>query len=309
MRPDLAVAVSLVLAAVFAAAAVAKLRNLRAFRESVVAFGVPAASAPGVSGAVVVAELGVAALLVSPALARWGGAAGLALVYLFSLIVLVALALGRRPACRCFGSVRSAPVGPRTLGRNLGLAVAAAYVAAPLLRGNILELALLAITGVAAALGLVIVQLRRQLDRPAPPAVAADPLVGTPAPPFDLAAAAAGRVSLTSLLETGKPALLLFMGVNCQVCHRMIPTVKRWHAEHAGAVTVAVVMRDSLAANMMFDSGGPDVLLQAREEVSEAYGVSLTPAAVAISPDGTIASGIATGPDEIAALVARLTGR
>jgi thiol-disulfide isomerase/thioredoxin len=244
---------------------------------------------------------------VSPAQSRWGGAAGLALLYTFSLIVLVALALGRRPECRCFGSVRSAPVGARTLGRNLGLAVAAAYVAAPLLRGYILELTLLAVAGVAVALGIAVVHLRRQLDRPAPPAVAADPLIGTPAPPFDLAAAAAGRVSLTSLLETGKPAMLLFMGVNCQVCHRMIPTVKRWHAEHAAALTVAVVMRDSMAANMMFDSGGPDVLLQAREEVSEAYGVTLTPAAVAIGPDGRIASGIATGPDEIAALVARLT--
>lgn len=309
MRPDLAVAVSLVLAAVFAAAAIAKLKHLRAFRESVVAFGVPAANAAGVSGVVVASELAVSALLVSPSFAQWGGVAALALLFAFSLIALVALALGRRPECRCFGFVRSAPVGERTFGRNLGLAVPAAYVAAPVLRGSILELALLAITGVAVALGIVVVQLRRQLDRPAPPAVVADPLVGTPAPPFDLAAAAAGRVTLASLLATGRPAMLLFMGVNCQVCHRMLPTVKRWHAEHAGALTVAVVMRDSLAANMLFDSGGPDVLLQAKEEVSEAYGVTLTPAAVAISPDGTIASGIATGPDEIAALVARLTAR
>lgn len=312
---ELRLAAGAFLALVFAIAAIAKLRDRRGFIETLRALGLSQAGSPAAVTGIPLLEFAVAAMLAVPATTTTGGLAALLVLYIFTLAVIAALLLGRAPDCRCFGSIRPAPIGRTTIIRNAIFAAAAAYVAWPLIGGVLLELALAAVTALAVVLGALVVRLRRLLAAPRSeegplPALPSDPRVGEVVPPFDLPAAAGGRVNPAALTAAGKPALLIFMGLNCQACHRMVPTIAAWHQQHAAAFTLAIVMRDSPAANFMFDHTGPAVLLQGKNEVTEAYGVVLTPAAIVIDTQGRFASGVATGPDEIGRLVAAvISGR
>lgn len=122
------VLVRLVLGAVLVAAGLAKLADRDGTRRAVVDFGVPARFAPPASALLPLTELGAAALLVVPATARWGALLALLLLAFFVAAIAVNLAKGRRPDCRCFGQVHSAPAGWSTLVRNLVLASGAAFV-------------------------------------------------------------------------------------------------------------------------------------------------------------------------------------
>jgi hypothetical protein len=129
MTTDLALpAARLLLAAVFAAAAAAKLLDRAATRRTLADFGLPARLArPGAVG-LPLAEAAVAVLLLPPPTASWGAAAALVLLLVFVLAMARSLARGRRPSCNCFGRQHSTPVGGLTLARNGGLAAVAGWV-------------------------------------------------------------------------------------------------------------------------------------------------------------------------------------
>ncbi len=127
---QVAVAGRLLLLVVFAVAGVAKLADRPATRRSVQGFGVPAALVPAVSWVLPVTELVVAAALVPGVSARGAAGAALVLLCVFCVAATVSLLRGRRPDCNCFGQVRSEPVGPALLVRNVGFAALALLVVA-----------------------------------------------------------------------------------------------------------------------------------------------------------------------------------
>ena len=112
------------LAAVFVWASAAKLIDHRATPAAFASLGVPAAGPAAV--AVPVAELGVASLLV--ARPDVGAALALALLALFTLVVVRGVLAGSPAGCACFGAHRVEPVGPADVIRN-GLLAAIAAVA------------------------------------------------------------------------------------------------------------------------------------------------------------------------------------
>jgi thiol-disulfide isomerase/thioredoxin len=126
----LVIVVRLLLSAVFALAAVAKLADRGGFRRTLTAFGVPAGPAGPLAVALPVAELLVAVALLPAGTAWWGAVGALALLLAFTAAIAVNLARGRRPACNCFGQVGAAPIGWSTLIRNGVLAAAAGVVVA-----------------------------------------------------------------------------------------------------------------------------------------------------------------------------------
>jgi uncharacterized membrane protein YphA (DoxX/SURF4 family) len=117
----IALAARVALAVVFVVAAAAKLADLRGTRTSVAALGIPAPAARLVGTALPVVELSVASALLIPDTARIGAVAAAVLLSVFSGAIAVNLARGRRPACNCFGQLRSQPIGVPTLIRNLAL--------------------------------------------------------------------------------------------------------------------------------------------------------------------------------------------
>jgi hypothetical protein len=99
-------------------------------RQAVRAFGVPRPLVAPVAATLPFAELGVALALIITASAVAGAIAALVLLGLFITGISVSLARGRQPDCRCFGQVHSAPVGWKTLIRNVAFAAAAVVVVA-----------------------------------------------------------------------------------------------------------------------------------------------------------------------------------
>lgn len=113
----------LILAAVFAVAAVGKLGDRNGTREALVDFGVPESLAGTGALALPFAELTVSAFLLVGGAAVWGAMGALVLLTFFSTGIAVSLARGRRPDCHCFGQFRSSPAGPSTLARNAAFLV------------------------------------------------------------------------------------------------------------------------------------------------------------------------------------------
>jgi uncharacterized membrane protein YphA (DoxX/SURF4 family) len=118
----------LVLAAVFAVAGIAKLADGDGARRALRAFQVPEPLVAGLAIFLPLAELATAGLLVPAATARWGAAAAVALLAVFSLAITTALARRRQPDCGCCGRLHSSPASPRSLVRNGALAALALVV-------------------------------------------------------------------------------------------------------------------------------------------------------------------------------------
>ena len=129
--PDMQAAVlgvRLLLAVVFLAAGIGKLRSHRVSAHTLVEFGVPPRLTHTIAIALPHAELSTAVALVLQPSARWGAVAAVTLLLTFSAAVANALAHHRRPDCSCFGQIHSAPVGVGTLARNATLLVLAIFI-------------------------------------------------------------------------------------------------------------------------------------------------------------------------------------
>ncbi len=102
-------------------AAWGKLRDPERSRAAAVGLGVPRPVAQVASTALPVLELAVAGALVVPPIAFLGSVVAVGLLAVFSALVGVNLARGRRPPCACFGQLRVRPIGPGTLVRTVAL--------------------------------------------------------------------------------------------------------------------------------------------------------------------------------------------
>lgn len=120
----------LLVAAVLAIAAVAKLVDGHAVTHTLTSFGVPRRVVPIAAGVLPFVELGLAAALLANATARWAALGAAALLAVFTSAVAYQLARGRRPDCGCFGRLSTGRIGLHTLVRNASLVVLAGFAAA-----------------------------------------------------------------------------------------------------------------------------------------------------------------------------------
>ena len=256
----------LALAGTFALAAVAKWRDRESARSAAVDLGLPPAVAPAVSALLPPVELAVAAgLLVTP-IAGWAAVTACILLGAFTALVVRSLRRGRRPACGCFGAASSAPIGARTVVRNLVLAAVAATVVARWSHAGTAAIgryrdltgaqmtglvAAVAIGGVLAGVAWMLVNLVHQqgrlleriealearggTHRSSTAGVGAGPwhrrrpgpAIGSPAPRFELPDVAGGRASIDDLLADGRPQVLLFLEPGCEACVAMSDELAR----------------------------------------------------------------------------------
>jgi thiol-disulfide isomerase/thioredoxin len=333
-------AASLVLAAIFAVAAVTKLADRTGTQEAVVAFGAPEWSATAFALILPLAELTVAGLLLWPGTAVYGAIGALVLLAIFSVAVAVSLARGRAPDCHCFGQLHSAPASWKTLARNVVLAALAVVslvgnltdeqTSAFAWLGDLEGAELLALIVAAAATGVIVVggaafltlmrsygQVLTRLDRveaslanagyeledEAMPEFGLEP--GTPAPAFNAKSLSGDTTSLGTFLDAGLPAVLLFTSPHCGPCSTLMPMVASWQHDYAESLSI-VVVSDGTADEVADEAEEHElanVLLDDGHATYEAYGASGTPSAVVIAPDGTIGSWVAAGSEWIERLV------
>jgi thiol-disulfide isomerase/thioredoxin/uncharacterized membrane protein YphA (DoxX/SURF4 family) len=345
MDPGLLVA-RLLLAAVFAAAGLAKLFDLAGSRKLVTDFGLPAVLAAPVGILLPLAELITAASLIPAASAWWGAVGALVLVLVFVTGIAVNLAHGRKPDCRCFGQLHSEPVGWRTLAHNAALAAIAGFVvwqgadnaglSAVAWLGHLTAWQAVGIsTGAFAAMVIAaqawfLLQLFHQHGRlllrmdaleSALPGVGMMPTrihhphmppqglpVGAPASAFRLPDLSGEAMGLDDLSTKGTPTMLVFVDPSCGPCAALIPDLARWQHQYQDEFTLALVSRGTPEENRakLGEHSDLRVLLQEKYEVAEAYQAHGTPGAVLIRSDGTIGSPVAMGPEAIRHLLLRV---
>lgn len=104
----------LLLAAVFAIAGVAKLRQRAQLRQTLLAFAIPAALAPTIAAVLPLLELLLAATLLPPRTAPLAVLGALLLLAVFTAAIARSLQRGARPTCQCFGALSAEPIGVDT---------------------------------------------------------------------------------------------------------------------------------------------------------------------------------------------------
>jgi uncharacterized membrane protein YphA (DoxX/SURF4 family)/peroxiredoxin len=301
---------SILLAVVFAVAAVSKFADQAGTRQALADFGMPSRSVRTLGVLLPLAELAVAIALLFRPTARWGSVAALLLLGLFAAAIARAMARGDAPDCHCFGQISSSPVGRRTLIRNGLIAVPAIFVVAygP---GESLDTwvsarsaaELVAIIAGAAALTFggawfhqwrVSSRLRRDLAR-ASETLKAFPAglpVGAAAPRFSLRNVDGGTTTLDALLDRGMPVALVFVSSGCGPCVRMFGDLARWQAALADRITIALLGTGDQGElwELAEGQGLTNVLVQSEAEVFNAYHAAATPSVVIVGEDGNIAS-------------------
>jgi peroxiredoxin len=331
----------LLLAATFGIAGGAKLLDRAGSRQALQDFGFSSAIARPLGILLPLTELAVAMALLASVTAWWGAVSALALLILFLSGICWMLAQGRKPACRCFGQLSSAPIGWTTLIRNASLAaiagllvwqgprdIGAGTIINQLQALTAVQLGGLAIgvfaVGLLALGGWLLLHLMRQhgrlllrMDQIEARLTAAGlgPIgstvsglaIGTPAPAFELPDVNGKLVALVSLYGAGRPVLLIFGDPDCAPCSALFPEIAKWQRSYFGQLTIAVISRGAAEINRdkIWSQGVPLVLLQNDREVMEGYQVTGTPSAVLVNPDGTIGSMLAVGSEMIVALMAR----
>jgi hypothetical protein len=325
---SLVLAARLLLAVVFATAAVAKLFDRAGTRRALADFGVPERALPVAALLLPLCELGIAAALVPQPTARWGALAALVLLSAFIVGIATAMKRGQAPDCHCFGQLHSAPAGRATLARNGVLAALAAFVivegpgpavgtwiearSAAELTAVGLGVATLALAALSAQLFFENRRLRRDLDAARGGAVAAKPglPIGAAAPDFAVLGMGGEGVTLDDLLTTARPVALMFVDPDCGPCQALLPDVRRWQTTLADRLTLALVTKGTPEDNRGWveEHGTTNVLLQKDSEVMSAFRMEATPSAVVVSPEGKIASDAAIGASTIEPLI-RLTLR
>jgi peroxiredoxin len=291
-------AAQLGLAAVFTTAAIAKLRDRAGSRTAVVDFGLPLALAGPVAALLPVAELLVALALIPTRSAAWGALGGLVLLLAFSAAIAANLALGRAPACHCFGQVHSSPAGWSSLARNAVLVGAAAAVAAGTLVWCAVGLACAAVFGLCS-----VIRTQRESHHPVRDGLP----IGMLAPDFALPDLTGAIRTLADLSAEGKPVLLVFSDPGCGACVAMAPALADWQRRHADLLNVVVVTRGGAEQNRReaAAAGLRATHVLTDPYLAHIYAVGGTPAAVLIGTDDRIASTPAAGQAAIQALVSR----
>jgi len=324
----------LLLVTVFAVAGVAKLRDRDATWAMLRAFGANVRASDAMARVLPWLELLVAVGLLFGASAFWAALGACALLGAFTLAIVVNLARGRRPECRCFGQLASAPIGPATIVRNLLFAaLAATAFVVPPARADAATFGLLhddgpALAAVAVALALasivfLMLQILRQQGRillrldelsgafageeslgrtsPVPTGLP----IASEAPAFELPDLMGKATSLAALRAAGLPIALVFLHPACGPCRTLVPTLLDWNERLAEHLTLVVISEGASAENRDLFAGFPAarVLVQPDRAVADAYQAYGTPGAVLIDSHGTIGSQLAMGREAIVALV------
>jgi thiol-disulfide isomerase/thioredoxin len=306
---------------VFAFAAAGKLLDFDGSRQAIEEFGIAPRLARIAGPLLPFAEIAVAAALVIRPTALIGAAGALILLAAFVGGVGFAMAQGRSPECHCFGRLRSEPAGPSTIARNAVLAAPALLILAagsgPSLYGalaglNRTQAALVAVSVLALVLAAGVDQLwrenralRRDVAVESGPRPTPGLPRGTPAPAFALAAVGGGGETLERLRQPVLPVVLVFVSTRCGPCLRMLPALAGWQEALSERLSLAVIFSGDRAeiTRIVEEHGLGNALVQERSEVFLQYALGVTPSAVLIGTDGTIAATPAEGSHAIEALI------
>ena len=330
-----------VLFAVFALAAIGKFLDLKGSEKAVRDFGTPDEFAKIFAIAIPFAEIVFAFCFLFPSTSWVGAIGGLILLLSFTGGMIWQMAKGNAPDCHCFGQIHSEPVGRKSLARNVVFSLLALVLVAQgrsrqgpgFLDGGseamqlILTFSILALTAAAVYILRKVLDNQSQILRrlevlevvanegiPIDRSEAGHPQDGLPIgaafPGFELTDPTGAKVTRSSLLANGRPALLFFVSPTCEPCKALLPEIEKWDAEMGERLNFVLVTSGTAADNAgKFGIFSDEVILQKKREIAEMVHARWTPTALLVRSDGTIGSHVAAGDVSIRELVDQIRGK
>jgi len=341
--------VRLILAAIFALAAIGKFLDLKGSEKAVKDFGVPEELAKPFSIALPIAEIIIAVLLL-PVTTAWIGAIG-AFFLLLTFIggMIWQMAKGNAPDCHCFGQIHSEPVSAKSLIRNAVFAFLAFIlvlqgsenqgasifdVSNNNSEGNVMSLILgLATVGLLAATVFYLKRISeqqtlimrrievleltasdgssREIEPENLPSADNNLPIGSPAPDFVSRDINGKAVAFENFFAYGKPLLLFFVSPTCSPCEALMPEIESWQNDLKERITFIFISKGEAKENLEKFGGKnfKQILLQKDKEVSELFGAQWTPTVLLINADRGIASRAAVGDKGIRELIDKIKSR
>lgn len=330
--------IRLVLFGVFSLAAVGKFLDRKGSEKAVRDFGTPEEFAPFFAIALPFAEIVFAFCFLFTSTA-WVGAIG-ALILLLSFTggMIWQMAQGNAPDCHCFGQIHSEPVSRKTLVRNIIFSVLALVLVArgrdaqgmSLTDNNSDAMQLILIFLVLILTAAVLFYLKKVADQqteilrridllevlgregaPMERQDAGHPQdglpIGAPFPEFELRSVSDTIVTLSSIVDTGRPSLFFFVSPTCEPCKALLAEMESWEAELGDRVNFILFSIGTAEANAdRFGVFSDDVVLQKKREIGELVHARWTPSAIYIDAEGRIGSHVAAGDLAIQELVERI---
>lgn len=331
--------IRLALFVILAVAGIGKLLDREGSGKAVAAFGTPEPFVKTFAILIPIAELIFAFCFLFPTYSWLGAAGALLLMVTFIGGMLVQMIKGEAPDCHCFGQIHSEPVGPKSLIRNILIAILPIVL---LISGRVNQgyalgdafgqiasnvvlaaLVVMAIVSISYLFRLSKensslkrrVELIEMLDNGGVPIErdeAGDPTdslpIGAPFPDFTLSDTSGKMVTFDHLISDPLPKLFLFVGPTCKPCKAMLEEFAEWKREFEGRIRLVFISKGSASENI--DRFGDDLsagmLLQKNMEFAGELHIKWTPAAIFVNAEGNVASHPAVGDMAIRDLVGKL---
>lgn len=331
----------LVLFAVFATSAIAKLADRAGSAKAMRDFGVPGPLAIAAWLLLAVAELAIAAGLLFTSSSWHSALAAASLLVIFIAVMMYQYARGNAPDCHCFGQLHSEPVGLTSIIRNIILLIPAGIlsvqgreaqgyslvnssqdaliVGASAALAGLLVLALVLLKSLSNAQAEIIRRIEiLEIGGGVSPAEEREnighPREGLPlgalVRAFSLPDLEGNQVALSDLSKDGRAVLFFFISPTCGPCKALLPAIEEWEKEFAAQLRFVYISDGTPEANRkkLRSVDGKTILLQEKREVVELFRAKWTPMAVLMNTRGRIASFTAAGDEGLRRLVDELRG-
>lgn len=335
----------IVLFGIFVVAGAGKLLDLEGSEKAVKDFGAPAELAKTLAVALPLAEIVFAVCLLFVETSWLGAIGALILLLTFIGGILVQMAQGKAPDCHCFGVIHSEPVSKKILIRNIIFGILAFFLILSgkdnqglslfdstnnNSEGNFMSFILaLATVGLLAAVVFYLKKISEQqaqimrrieifeissfesggeIKREGVTQPQGGLLIGTLSPDFSLPDINDKIVASAQLFAHAKPILFLFVSPNCIPCASLLPEIEAWQDELKGKLEFVFVSSGKAEENLKKFAGSnlKQILLQKDREVALSFGAQWTPAVVLVNADGTVASKLAVGDQQIRQLIEKI---
>jgi uncharacterized membrane protein YphA (DoxX/SURF4 family)/thiol-disulfide isomerase/thioredoxin len=332
IKMDLSTVATLILAAMFMVAGIKAFTGRKAYLAMLSEFGVPAALRRQVAVTLTVCELLIGTTLPIPFFNNAAAVAALCLLGCYTCVIAYALISGKRPNCNCFGQLSQKPISPTTLLRNAVFMLLSALI---VWRedARVAKLGLDISTSAVLVGGIIVVQawlllhllmqngrlflkidtIEMQLkaagfDNWAPNANMAEHNglpIGSLAPDFAIESAFDGKRTLFSRVrDSDMLTVLIFSDAACGPCKDMLPQVARWSRQYGAVLKLLIIttMSDKPAADLYGQLADITYIQNARDAAA-LYDAAATPSAVIVSREGSVASTLALGENQIRDLI------
>jgi uncharacterized membrane protein YphA (DoxX/SURF4 family)/thiol-disulfide isomerase/thioredoxin len=337
------VLLSIGLGCLFVVAGVTKLSSRDWTSSTLTALRIPGRLVRPLSVLLPFGELAVGLGLIVPATSRFAALAAVGMLATFAIVLARSLGEGRRPACRCFGSIgQSQPISGRTIARSVLLSIPASLVFVNSAEipawSKALVVTLTAAIIASSSIHVYVIGRLHGSETTIAPTPRTSSQKGLDAVPVHTGdpnrqlgtrdQTAQGLRSLPEISRlpvrlpggrvsslqhetrtTDAQLIVMFLDPDCGSCFEIVNDLARWQKDLRD-VPILIVARDEERAARMrlhMETIASQICAQIDPDYAPDCGISSTPAAMLLSREGELMSAVAMGASQVEAFLSALS--